>query len=141
VSLSLEELRWRRTQRIRWDDTRRETYAQFLAEVHSAFSWWIMSESGIKVLANLAEFRQLRDRVVSSIAPLNIIAGEKVKLAADDLVTAVIEATEEGASRLAERGLLTKTPVSPSERDRLTDLYLQKRTMFERSVRDELGIS
>jgi hypothetical protein len=88
----------------------------------------------------LAEFRQLRDRVVFSIAPLNIIAGEKVKLAADDLLTAVIEATDEGASRLAERGLLAKTPVSPSERDRLTDLFMQKRTLFERSVRDELGV-
>lgn len=141
VSLVIEELRWRRNQRVRWHDTRRETYAHFLGEVHSVFSWWIMSESGRRLLANLREYRQLEDRILSAIAPLNIIAGQKVKSAADNLLEAVNAAVDEGASRLAQGGLYRRSPISAPERDRLTEVFIQRRGAFEEAVRDELGLA
>jgi hypothetical protein len=102
VSLGLENVRWRRTQRVRWHDQRRAAYAEFLSEVHLAFSWWIMSESGLKLLANMSELKQLRDRAISTITPANLLAGDDVKSAADDLLSAVVAAIDEGAGRMSQ---------------------------------------
>jgi len=141
VSLALENVRWRRAQKVRWHDQRRAVYAEFLSEIHVIFSWWIMSESGLRLLSNIAELKELRDRATSAIAPVNLLAGDDVKVAADNLLSAVMEAIDEGASRMSQAGLMKTQPIDAKTKERLTNGFVEKRTAFERAAREELEIS
>lgn len=89
----------------------------------------------------MTEFKGLRDRATSAIAPVNLLAGADVKDAADNLLSAVMEAIDEGANRMSQAGLMKTQPIDPKTKERLTDGFVEKRTAFERAAREELEIS
>ena len=100
-----------------------------------------MSESGFRLLSRLGDPKGLIDGVISAMAPVNLVAGYRVKDAADNLLHVVNEAVNEATSRLAKGSIIKSRPIGDDEKDRLMTEFIEGRQAFERLARDELDIT